>query len=115
MNSYFVNVADNLASKIPSPKVNHRHFLKNPNIHSLFLTEIGPDEISKIVKDLGINKSGDIYGNNPNLIKLGGPVLIQILTLLFNKSIDQGIFPSALKLSKIVPIHKGDSLFEISN
>ena len=115
MNSYFVNVADNLASKIPTPKVNHRHFLKNPNIHSLFLTEIGPDEISKIVKDLGINKSGDIYGNNPNLIKLGGPVLIQILTLLFNKSIDQGIFPSALKLSKIVPIHKGDSLFEISN
>ena len=83
--------------------------------NSIFLTEIGPDEIYKIIKDLGINKSGDIYGNTSNLVKLGGPVLIQILTLLFNKSIDQGIFPSALKLSKIVPIHKGDSIFEVSN
>ena len=115
MNNYFVNVAENLANKIPKPQINHQYFLKNPNVHSIFLTEIGPDEIYKIVKDLGINKSGDIYGNTPNLVKLGGPVLIQILTLLFNKSIDQGIFPSALKLSKIVPIHKGDSIFEMSN
>ena len=115
MNNYFVNVADNLAKKIPKPDKNHKHFLKNPNVHSLFLTEIGPDEIHKIIKELGVNKSGDIYGNTPNLVKLGGPVLIQILTLLFNKSIDQGIFPNALKLSKIVPIHKGDSIFEMSN
>ena len=115
MNKYFVNVAVDLANKIPKPNKNHQHFLKNPNVHSLFLTEIGPDEIHKIIKDLGIAKSGDIYGNTPNLVKLGGPVLIQILTILFNKSIDQGIFPSALKLSKIVPIHKGDSIFEVSN
>ena len=115
MNKYFVNVADNLANKIPRPNKNHQYFLNNPNVHSFFLTEIGPDEIYKIISNLGINKSGDIYGNTSKLVKLGGPVLIQILTLLFNKSIDQGIFPSALKLSKIVPIHKGDSIFEVSN
>ena len=115
MNQYFVNVADNLAKKIPNSNKKPHYYLKNPNANSIFLTEIGPDEIYKIIKDLGINKSGDIYGNTSNLVKLGGPVLIQILTLLFNKSIDQGVFPSALKLSKIVPIHKGDSIFEVSN
>ena len=50
-----------------------------------------------------------------NLVKFGGLVLTQIMTLLFNKSLEQGIFPSPLKVSKILPIHKGDSVFEMSN
>ena len=37
------------------------------------------------------------------------------MNLLFNKSLEQGIFPSPLKISKILPIHKGDSVFEMSN
>ena len=115
MNQYFINVADNLAHKIPKPNTKFQDFLKNPNTHSLYLTEIAPHEIDELIHNLSSNKSGDIYGNTSNLVKLGGPVLIQIMTLLFNKSLDQGIFPSALKVSKIVPIHKGDSLFEMSN
>ena len=81
----------------------------------MYLTEIGPHEIEEIIQHLGSNKAGDIYNSNTNLVKLGGSVLTQIMTLLFNKSFDQGVFPSALKVSKIVPIHKGDSLFELSN
>ena len=115
MNNYFINVADNLAQKIPKPNTEYQDFLKNPNEHSIYLSEVTSYEISKIIHDLSNGKSGDIYGNTSTLVKLGGPVLIQILTLLFNRSIDQGIFPSVLKVSKIVPIHKGDSLFEMSN
>jgi hypothetical protein len=115
MNKYFINVADNLAKEIPQPNSNFQDYLVNPNEHSIYLTEISPDEINKIIKNLGLNKAGDIYGNTTNLVKLGGPVLIQILTVLFNKSLDQGVFPSALKTSKVVPIHKGDSIFTVSN
>ena len=94
---------------------NTKIFFLNPNVHSLYLTEIEPYEIDKLIHDLGSNKAGDIYGNTSNIIKLGGPVLTQILNILFNKSIEQGIFPSVLKISKILPIHKGDSVFEMSN
>ena len=89
--------------------------MKNPNIHSLYLSEIEPHEIDELIRDLALNKAGDIYGNTSNIVRLGGPVLTQILTHLFNKSIEQGVFPSALKTSKILPIHKGDSVFEMSN
>ena len=46
---------------------------------------------------------------------LAGPGLIEVLTSIFNRCIMEGIFPNALKLAKILPIHKGDSQFEASN
>jgi hypothetical protein len=115
MNNYFINVAENLAQKIPKPNSKYQDYLKNPNEHSIFLAEVVPHEIDEIIKSLGSNKSGDLYGITSNIIKLGGPVQTQILTLLFNKSLSHGIFPSPLKNAKVVPIHKGDSIFELSN
>ena len=87
MNNYFINVADNLAQKIPKHNTKYQDFLKNPNEHSIYLTEATSYEISKIIHDLSNSKSGDIYGNTSTLVKLGGPVLIQILTL--NKIVQQ--------------------------
>jgi TPP-dependent 2-oxoacid decarboxylase len=49
------------------------------------------------------------------LIKEGGSVMIEVITILFNMSIAQGKFPDALKNAKIIPIHKGDSRLEMSN
>jgi hypothetical protein len=115
MNNYFINVAENLAEKIPKPNTKYQDYLNNPNEHSIFLTEVVPHEIDEIIKSLGSNKSGDLYGITSNIIKLGGPVQTQILTLLFNKSLSNGVFPSPLKNAKVIPIHKGDSIFELSN
>ena len=115
MNKYFVNVAENLAQKIPKPNTKFQDYLKNPNQHSIYLSEVLPHEIDEIVSKLGSNKSGDLYGITSNIVKLGGPVLTQTLTLLFNRSITQGVFPTPLKYAKVIPIHKGDSIFEMSN
>ena len=115
MNKFFINVADSLAEKIPKPNTKFQDYLSNPNEHSLYLAEILPHEIDEIIAKLGSNKSGDLYGITSNIVKLGGLPLTQILTSLFNKSISQGIFPSALKCAKVIPIHKGDSIFETSN
>ena len=114
MNKYFINVAESLAKKIPKPNTKFQDYLKNPNEHSIYLSEVLPHEIDEIIAELGSNKSGDLYGITSNIVKLGGLPLTQILTSLFNKSISQGIVPSALKYAKVIPIHKGDSIFEIS-
>ena len=60
-------------------------------------------------------KSADIYGISAKLLKLAGPGLIEVLSTIFNRCILEGIFPNALKLAKILPIHKADSQFEASN
>ena len=115
MNDYFINVAENLAKKIPKPSTKFQDYLKNPNKHSIFLSEVLPHEIDDIIKELGSNKSGDLYGITSYIVKVGGLPLTQILTSLFNKSIAQGIFPQVLKCAKVIPIHKGDSILETSN
>jgi hypothetical protein len=114
-NNYFVNVADNLAKKIPKPNTKYQDYLKNPNEHSIYLQETTPDEVGKLVTKLDSKKSADIYGISGKMIKEGGFVMVEIITLLFNMSISQGKFPDALKNAKVVPVHKGDSRLEMSN
>ena len=114
-NKYFVNVADDLAKKIPKPTTKYQDYLKNPNEHSIYLHETTPDEVEKIIGKLDSKKAADIYGMSSNLIKEGGTVIVEIITFLFNISITQGKFPDVLKNAKIIPIHKGDSRLEMSN
>ena len=114
-NDYFLNVADNLAKKIAKPSTKFQDYLKNPNEHSFYLSETTQQEVEDLIKALAINKANDIYGLSASFVKPGGPTIASIISILFNKSINQGIFPSALKNAKVIPIHKGDSLFETSN
>ena len=114
-NNYFINVADNLAKKIPKPNTKYQDYLKNPNEHSIYLHETTPDEVENIIAKLDPNKAADICGISTKLVKDGGIVMTEIITFLFNMSITQGKFPDALKNAKVVPIHKDDSRLEMSN
>ena len=74
-----------------------------------------PHEIDLFISNLDQNKGSDIYGISPKLIKLAGPALSNLLATIFNKCIEEGNFPDVLKVSKIIPLHKGDSIFEVNN
>ena len=114
-NDFYCNVADKLCKK--NPKVNNKFqdYLKKPNKNKLTLKETTPDEIVKIINDLDGKKSGDIYNISPDLVKLNGQVIAQVLTIIFNQSIIEGCFPRAMKVAKIIPIHKGDSALSVGN
>ena len=114
-NQYFVNVADDLTKKITNKNTKFQDYLKNPNRSSLFLKETTPDEVNRIISDLNANKSSDIYDISPKYIIIAGSALSTLLTIIFNKSIAEGVFPDKMKTAKIIPIHKGDSVLQVSN
>ena len=64
-------------------------------------------EIRKLIKCLDINKATGSDGISNYLIKKTINILAPILVKLFNECMKEGIFPSALKIASIVPIHKG--------
>ncbi len=114
-NNYYLNIADKLCEKIPKVNNKFQDYLKNPNKNKLTLKETTPDEVLKIINNLDGKKSGDIYNISPDLVKLNGQVISQILTIIYNLSISEGCFPSEMKAAKILPLHKGDSVLSVGN
>ena len=64
-----------------------------------------PDEIMKIISELQNGKASDI---TIHVIKKSSRFISPVLSVLYNKFINDGIFPNELKVGKISPIYKKD-------
>ena len=62
-------------------------------------------ETLKLLKNFNLEKSNDIYGAPPKLIKIAGPFFVEQLTLIFNASFQEGKFPDKLIVGVIYQIH----------
>ena len=110
-NNYFVTVAEKLTKQIGQTNNKYQDYLKNPNEHSMCLTEIEPDEIKIQIKNLNNKKASDFFGISANFLKFAGDKIIQPPTFLFNES----IVPEKLKLAVVYPIHKEDTKMKVHN
>ena len=114
-NKFYANIAGKLLCDLGKPNTKYQDYLKNPNEHSMYLNETDPGEVSTIIQKLDITKAGDVYGISPKLVKLAGTSLAYNLSIIYNLSIETGIFPQLLKRAKVIPVHKGDSRMEAKN
>ena len=114
-NDFFLNIADKLSAKIENKNTKPQDYLKNPNKSKFTLKETTPDEIVKITNQLDSKKSGDIYSISPEIVKLSNQIVADALAIIFNRCIREGHFPDALKMAKIIPVHKADSVLTVSN
>ena len=107
-NDYFNNIALNLASNIPTTDLNPLHYVPF-NENSFFMRPVSNNECIVIIENLKNTKS-DFNTFPVYLLKIFRYILAPIICKLVNLSFTNGIFPSSLKSSIIVPIHKkGDS------
>ena len=114
-NNFFLNIADKLNEKIINKNSRYQDYLRNPNRSSFSLKETEPGELIKIINSLDSKKSGDYYHISPSDVKNNSQAVAQCLTIIFNKCMVEGHFPDALKLAKVIPLHKGDSVLTVSN
>ena len=89
--------------------------MKNRAQNYFFLSPTDKDEIALIISSLDSTKS---VGPNSILTKilklLKNDILCQFVDI-FNMSFTSNVFPSALKLAKVIPVHKKDSKLDFSN
>ena len=112
-NNYFVNIGPNLAKDIIS-NGNPEKFLPEPNPNTIFLHPVVNDEVQKIINDL--------KSSSPGWDKISGKVIkatyqsfIQPLTHVINLSFSQGVFPTEMKIAKVLPFFKNGDLYNVSN
>ena len=114
-NDFYLNIADKLCEKMPQSNNKYQDYLKNPNKTKFTIRETTPDEIWKVIHNLDGKKSGDIYDISPDIVKLSANSTSQALSIVFNLSVQEGCFPSFMKIAKILPQHKGDSVLSEGN
>ena len=114
---FFSTVGEKFANNTPKPEKDIDHYLSLilRNHNSIFLAATNPNEICKLIEKLP-NKKSSGYDNIDNiLLKAIKNEIVVPLSMIFNKSLSQGIFPTCMKLAEVVPLFKSKDRSEKSN
>ncbi len=115
-NIYFRDIGSQLAEKISPSNKNFREYLTPLNSHeSFFLTPTTPNEVDSMINELNASKALGPHGIPISLLKLAKPVIASELSEIYNFSFTSGIFPEELKLSRVIPLYKSESIHLLSN
>ena len=124
-NDHFSTLGAKVQQKIPNEEGDFRDYLKrkdkhgraviNPDDHTFFLSPTLPDEIEKIIDKLNPSKSTGPNGIPIFLLKAFKHFFAFWLSQLINLSFETREFPRLLKLAKVVPLHKKESVLNYLN
>ena len=64
------------------------------------------DEVISVINKFAPKKSAGHDLISTNLLKEISPLIAEPLSLIINQSLSTGIFPSKLKIAKVIPLHK---------
>ena len=101
-----------------SVNYSHKHFSDYPSgkcKNSFFIHPTNKDEIAEIISSPDENKSVGPYSLTNNILILLKNEIYNPLAGLFSLSFSSGIFPSVLKIAKVVPLYKKDSKLDYQN
>ena len=105
LNSFFVQQSS-LNTGNSTPDISQLP-VNNESFSSLYTT---PSDIHDILSKLKVKKAAGIDGITPRLLRVCAKSISSSLSVLFNRSFEEEVFPSAWKRSLVVPSFKrGDS------
>ena len=113
-NEYYTNIAPKLDQNIPPATSNPLNFLRGNYPASMSVPPVLPQDVTNIIKSLK-NKKGNLNEIPVSLIKANSEQLAIPLSLLFNHSVQKGVFPRCLKHATVIPIHKTGTKDNITN
>ena len=108
LNNYFASQATLDDDNRPLP-----HF--TPVQHHLASISITIQDVKDVLRNLNVNKASGPDLISPRLLKEGAIILSWPLSIIFNRSLEQGYFPTCWKFGNVTPIHKKDDKSAPSN
>ena len=116
-NTTFANMASMLNQEAYADKPLREYkqfndFLPAPSKSSIFLEDTSEEEVETVIRGLESGKSSDIP---ILLVKASSNIISRPVANLYNKCMQNGVFPSVFKTSRITPIHKKGSTEDLGN
>ena len=113
-NKFFVNIGPNLASKIPSDNRSPTSYITQKIEEKMVLSPVVEKEVMELIKLLKDSSSGwDEV--SACVVKTTHCSFIKPLTHIMNLSITTGVFPSELKIARVIPLFKSGESSIFSN
>ena len=112
-NSFFINTGANLAKSIPSDPRSPTTFIKR-NPQSMAIMPIIQDDVINVIRNLKASSPG-WDSISAVVVKATYTCFIEPLTHILNLSVMYGVFPSELKLAKVIPLFKANDPMLFSN
>ena len=107
LHTFFTNIGPKLASQIVTDgNSSYEDFLINPTLHEFSFNEIGEEDVVNVIDKLPSKTSSGVDGISTNLLKDIKYLISKPLMLIINQCLETGIFPSKLKIAKVIPILK---------
>ena len=113
-NKYFVNIGPTLARDIPQDNKSSTTYMENPVLESMVITPVVEEEVQSVIKSLKDSSAGwDAISSR--VIKTTHSSFIVPLTHIMNMSLLKGVFPSELKIARVIPLFKSGESNKFSN
>ena len=105
---HFANVSKTYSDKVQPPRVLVETYNEKINMSniSMFLSPTDREEIKSLIMNLPAKNSSGMDEISNNLLKKLCPSLLRPLEKIFNKSLNEGVFPELMKLADICPLFK---------
>ena len=115
-NKYFSEIGTSISESMTSHNDNnYKKYLTNPTNLRFDFTPVTEKEVLDTLNTLS-NKSSYGHDNlSTNLLKKIFSPLLKPLTIVINQSLRTGIFPSTLKIAKLIPLYKKDDPHSFGN
>ena len=101
LNTYFASQSTVVDDNRPMPQLPHVE-------HSLQTITISSQEVKDVLLNLNVNKACGPDLISPRFLKEGAVTLASPFSVVFNRSLEQGYFPSSWKHGNVIPLHKKD-------
>ena len=114
LNTYFVNVGPTLSAQLPNHNnSNPTSYITRNFPNSFMFRHIHSYEVRDLIRNLRTNKS--CIGVPSKCFKVAGDYIYEAMAMVYNLSIEQGIVPDIIKVSKVTPVDKGGDITDSTN
>jgi len=113
-NQYFNSIGNKL-SKNFIPSMNFQKYLPKMKTNYIHFQTLKKSDVNEKILSLNANSSSGHDMVTNKVLKYNNESFSKILCFLINNCINFGYYPSCLKISKIIPIHKAGSKSSVEN
>lgn len=113
-NNFYLNIGNNVCESLPVINKSYTEYMSNANPNTMFVTPTSQEEVKNVI--LNLKKKCPGWDNiSCVVLKDAYPSLLNILTILINLSLSEGVFPNELKTAKVLPLYKSGDHSLINN